>query len=204
MPTKGKKNTRERILANAEELILQQGFAGTSIDQILAATGITKGAFFYHFKNKAELARVLIERFWQTDSALLEQFSQRAKELSDDPLQSMLIFLKLFEEYIEALNDPSKGCLFSSYIYESEQFDEGIKQFIAQSFKDWTKMYEQRIELIMNKYPPKLSVSARELSETIVCIIEGGFILSKSLQDAQLIARSLRQFRCYLQLIFKE
>jgi TetR/AcrR family transcriptional repressor of nem operon len=203
MTTKRQNNTKERILANAEELILQRGFAGTSIDEILAATGITKGAFFYHFQNKAELARVLIERFWQRDYGLLEQLSQRADELSDDPLQSMLIFLKLFEEYIEALNDPSQGCLFSSYIYESEQFDEGIKQFITESFKEWGKMYEQRIELILRKYPPKIEIDAGELAETIVCIIEGGFILSKSLQDAQIIARSLGQFRRYLQLVFE-
>ena len=203
MPTKRQNNTKERILANAEELILQRGFAGTSIDEILSATGITKGAFFYHFQNKAELARVLIKRFWQRDCALLEQLSQRANELSKDPLQSMLIFLKLFEEYIEALNDASKGCLFSSYIHEGEQFDEGIKQFIAQSFQDWRKLYEYRIELILQKYPPKIDVDARELAETIICLIEGGFILSKSLQDSQVITRSLGQFRSYLQLIFE-
>ena len=204
MPTKRKNQTRERILANAEELILQQGFVGTSIDEIIAATGITKGAFFYHFPNKAELARALIEQFWQRDYALLEQFARRADELSDDPLQSMLIFLKLFEEYIEALNDPSQGCLFSSYVHESEQFDEDIKQFIADSFKEWGKIYEQRIELILQKYPPKIEVEPKELAETIICIIEGGFILSKSLQDAKVMARSLRQFRRYLKLIFEE
>ncbi|MDJ0596783.1 MAG: TetR/AcrR family transcriptional regulator [Pleurocapsa sp. MO_226.B13] len=204
MPTKRKNQTRERILANAEELILQQGFVGTSIDEIIAATGITKGAFFYHFPNKAELARALIEQFWQRDYALLEQFARRADELSDDPLQSMLIFLKLFEEYIEALNDPSQGCLFSSYVHESEQFDEDIKQFVADSFKEWGKIYEQRIELIIQKYPPKIEVEPKELAETIICIVEGGFILSKSLQDAKLMARSLRQFRRYLKLIFEE
>ena len=203
MPTKRKNNTKERILANAKELILKQGFVGTSIDEILAATGITKGAFFYHFPSKAELARVLIEQFWQRDYASLEQFSQRADELSDDPLQSMLIFLKLFEEYIGALNDPFQGCLFSSYVHESEQFNEGIKQFVADSFREWGKVYERRIELIIKKYPPKIEVNARELSETIVCLIEGGFILSKSLQDAQVIVRSVRQFRQYLQLIFE-
>ena len=204
MSTKRQNNTKERILANAEELILQRGFAGTSIDEILSATGITKGAFFYHFQNKAELARVLINRFWQRDCALLEQLSQRANELSDDPLQSMLIFLKLFEEYLETLNDPSKGCLFSSYLYEIEQFDEEIEQFITKSFQDWRKMYECRIELILQNYQPKIELDARELSATIVCIIEGGFILSKSLQDAQITVRALRQFRHYLQLVFEQ
>ncbi len=202
MATRGEK-TKEQILANAEALMLSRGFAGTSLDEILAATGITKGAFFYHFKNKADLARALVERYWQRDYKLFEQFEQRADELSDDPLQSMLIFLKLFEEFIEGLNEPPAGCLFASYIYESQQFDEAIKQFIADSFQEWGTVYERRVELILKKYSPKIEVSARELSETIMCIIEGGFILSKSLQDSKLIVRTVRQFRRYLQLIFE-
>ncbi len=203
MPTKKKNSTRERILANAEELTLKQGFAGTSIDNILTATGITKGAFFYHFKSKADLARALVERYWTKDYQLFEQLSQRADELSDDPLQSMLIFLKLFEEFIEEREEPPEGCIFASYVYQSQQFDDAIREFIADSFQEWKKLYEDRIEQIMKKYPPQIEIDAGELAEMIMCIIEGGFILSKSLQDAKLIARSLRQFRRYLQLIFE-
>ena len=76
-------------------------------------------------------------------------------------------------------------------------------QFVADSFREWRKIYQQRIELILKTYLPKIKVDAGELAETIVCIIEGGFILSKSLQDAQIIVRSVRQFRQYLQLIFE-
>ncbi|MDJ0900287.1 MAG: TetR/AcrR family transcriptional regulator [Xenococcus sp. MO_188.B8] len=203
MPTKKTNSTRERILANAEALTLKQGFAGTSIDKILTATGITKGAFFYHFKSKAELARALVERYWARDYQLFEQLSERADELSNDPLQSMLIFLKLFEEFIEKWEEPPEGCIFASYVYESQQFDEAIGTFIADGFKEWKKLYEDRIEQIMKKYPPQIKIDAGELAEMIMCIIEGGFILSKSLQDAKLIARSVKQFRRYLQLIFE-
>ena len=203
MPTKKTNSTRERILANAEALTLKQGFAGTSIDNILTATGITKGAFFYHFKSKADLARALVERYWTKDYQMFEQLSQRADELSEDPLQSMLIFLKLFEEFIEKWEETSEGCIFASYVYESQQFDEAIRDFIADGFKKWQKLYEDRIKQIMKKYSSKIEIDAGELAEMIMCIIEGGFILSKSLQDAKLIARSLRQFRRYLQLIFE-
>ena len=203
MPTKKTNSTRERILANAEALTLKQGFAGTSIDNILTATGITKGAFFYHFKSKAELARALVERYWTRDYQLFEQLSQRADELSEDPLQSMLIFLKLFEEFIEKLEEPSEGCIFASYVYQSQQFDDDIKEFIANGFQEWKKLYEDRIEQIIKKYPPQIEIDAEELAEMIMCIIEGGFILSKSLQDAKLLARSVRQFRRYLQVVFE-
>ena len=115
----------------------------------------------------------------------------------------MLIFLKLFEEFIEEREEPPEGCIFASYVYQSQQFDDAIREFIADSFQEWKKLYEDRIEQIMKKYPPQIEIDAGELAEMIMCIIEGGFILSKSLQDAKLIARSLRQFRHYLQLIFE-
>jgi TetR/AcrR family transcriptional repressor of nem operon len=202
MATRGQE-TREQILANTEALLLERGFAGTSIDEILAATGITKGAFFYHFKSKAELARALVERYAARDYDLFHQFSTRADELSDDPLQSMLIFLKLFEEFIEALNEPPAGCVFASYIYESQQFDETIKAFIAESFKQWGAIYEQQIDQVLKKYPAKIPINPAEMAETMLCIIEGGFILSKSLNDVGVLVRATRQFRCYLQLLFE-
>ena len=57
MPKDGRL-TKEKILDAAEALVLDHGYGATSIDQILEKTGITKGAFFYHFKSKAALAQI--------------------------------------------------------------------------------------------------------------------------------------------------
>ena len=48
--------TRNQILSFAETAVLEKGFAGTSIDELIAAVGITKSGFFYHFKDKNALA----------------------------------------------------------------------------------------------------------------------------------------------------
>ena len=45
--------SRDRILLSAQNLIMERGFAGTSIDDILKDAGLTKGAFFHYFKGKA-------------------------------------------------------------------------------------------------------------------------------------------------------
>ena len=50
-------DTKERLLEAAEAAVLEKGFAGTSIEELIAAVGITKNGFFYHFKDKNELAR---------------------------------------------------------------------------------------------------------------------------------------------------
>src|SRR5262245_1437083 len=104
-------NTRERILEKSESLVLSQGYAGTSIDDILRATDLTKGAFFHHFADKAELGRAVIERYAARDFALFEDWSERADRLSDDPLERTLIFLRLFEEFLDGLPAPLTGCV---------------------------------------------------------------------------------------------
>lgn len=201
MSSKGEQ-TRERILAAAEPMVLSKGFAGTSLDDIVKATGLAKGAFFHHFKSKADLARALVERYARNDYELFAGFDAQADALSDDPLESTLIFLRLFEDFAGKLAEPMHGCVFAAYTYESLQFDPEIHRFIADSFRRWSAIYEARFEKVLAKYKPTRPVTARELADTIMAIIEGGFILSRSYKDAHLIARQSKQFRQYVELLF--
>src|SRR5688572_31931969 len=117
MPRTGTE-TRERILSAAQELILNRGYAGMTLDDLLARVGVTKGAFFYHFKAKDDLARALIQRFAESDDRIYDETRARAERLSNDPLQQVLLFIGLFEEMFASLTEPYPGCLFASYIYE--------------------------------------------------------------------------------------
>lgn len=202
MASKGEA-TRERILATAEPMILRQGFAGTSLDDIVRATGLTKGAFFHHFAGKPDLARALVERYAQNDIELFAGFAAAAEAASDDPLEQALDFLKRFEDYILKQREPLPGCVFAAYTYESLQFESSISEFVADGFRRWSALYEAKFEAVLARTRPRRPTSARDLADTIMGIIEGGFILSRAYGDAGLIARQSRQFRQYLELLFK-
>ncbi|MDA0207771.1 MAG: TetR/AcrR family transcriptional regulator, partial [Acidobacteria bacterium] len=116
MATRGEA-TKERILAAAEQLVFERGYSGTSLDEIIDQVGLTKGAFFYHFKSKADLAQGIIERFSRREQALFEQWAERASALADDPLQDILLLFKFFEEFVDGIEDPLPGCMFASYAY---------------------------------------------------------------------------------------
>ena len=73
--------TKEKIMDAAEALVLDHGYGATSIDQILEKTGITKGAFFYHFKSKAELAQALVARYVKRDDDLLFSLTEKAEKI---------------------------------------------------------------------------------------------------------------------------
>src|ERR687894_2674691 len=80
--TKGER-TRERILDIAYDSIVHKGFAATSIEELVEAAGITKSGFFYHFKDKNDLARQLLERFLAEDNMIVDTLTKRARALSD-------------------------------------------------------------------------------------------------------------------------
>src|SRR5689334_17871233 len=77
--TKGEK-TRERILDFAYDSIVQKGFAATSIEELVEAAGITKSGFFYHFRDKNDMARQLFDRFLAEDEHIVETLASRARE----------------------------------------------------------------------------------------------------------------------------
>lgn len=73
---------------------------------------MTKGTFFYHFKTKLDLAAALIERYANEDEYHFFDNMAKAEQLARDPLQQLLIFVGLFIESTEKLEDPFPGCLY--------------------------------------------------------------------------------------------
>lgn len=196
------RDTRERLMDAAEERFLVHGYGGTSVDAILEGTGLTKGAFFHHFGSKHDLALSLIERHAAGERAQLAAHIARSEHLSRDPLQQLLILVGLYEEEMAALTEPYPGCLFASYSYQAGLFDDEIRAIVRSAFEDSRAALASKVEAAMAQQPPRLEVAATELVELLLSILEGSFILSRTMVDPGLVARQLRQYRNYLELLF--
>jgi len=194
--------TRERLLDAAKKLVMSKGFAGTSIDDVLKETRLTKGAFFHHFKSKSDLARELVKRYALKDLKLFQEFDRQSQQTSDDPLEQVKIFLKLFEAYISNSEDPAPGCMYAVYTYESRQFDPDVLDFVSDTLRKWTSIYVRKFQEVLDRYHPALPVTARQLAEMIVSVIEGGLILQRAHGDTGTTKRQSEQFRNYLSLLF--
>jgi TetR/AcrR family transcriptional repressor of nem operon len=202
MPPRAGAPTREKILDASEGLILEQGYAGTSIDQIIDAVGMTKGTFFYHFKTKNDLARALIERFAAADARLLRENLERAEKLSTDPLQQILVFVGLFLEMAEGLEEPYPGCLFASYCYESGHFDEETMAVVERGMLAWREALGAKLREAAEAHPPRAPVHLDSLADMMTVVFEGAFILSRTLKEPRAFAEQLRHYRQYLELLF--
>jgi TetR/AcrR family transcriptional repressor of nem operon len=194
--------TRGKIMDVAQALVLNHGYGGTSVDRIIEGAGVTKGAFFYHFKSKNDLARALIDRFWEQDQQQYYSGWERAEQLSRDPLQQMLIFVGLFIEAMEPLEEPYPGCLYASYCYESGILEEDILQVVRDAILFWRRRLAESFETIRAKYPPRLPVDSESLADQLTVILEGAFIVSRTLNEPKVTAQQLRHYRNYLELLF--
>jgi TetR/AcrR family transcriptional regulator, transcriptional repressor for nem operon len=176
--TKGAR-TRHRILDFAEKAILQKGFAATSIDELIAAAGITKSGFFYHFRDKNDLARALLERYLERDEAIFSDLFAKADALHEDPLHSFLVFLKLLADLMADLPGGHPGCLVASYTYQDQLFSRDVREMTTSGVQIWRARFRKRLDLIVAKYPPKFELDLDALAHMVAVVIDGGIVLSK-------------------------
>lgn len=199
--TKGEK-TRERILDFAYESIVQKGFASTSIEELVEAAGITKSGFFYHFRDKNDMARQLLERFLAEDEAIITTLEERAHELSDDPLQSFLIFLNLYAQLMDDMETLHPGCLVASVTYQDRLFDADVRQMNADYLLRTRRRFAGSLRKIAVEHPPRTEIDLDALADSLTAIVEGAIILSKALDDPGLMGRQVRLFRSHVKLLF--
>ncbi len=195
-------DTRERLLDVAEAAVLSKGFAATSIEELIAATGITKSGFFYHFKDKGDLAKALLLRYLENDEKILHDLFKRADELNEDPLHGFLIFLKMFAEMLADLPGTHPGCLAASYCYQDQLFNQEIRDLNASGVLAWRKRFRERLERIAARYPPKLDLDLEAMADMAATLVEGGIVVSKVLKDPSILPRQVLAYRDFIRLVF--
>jgi TetR/AcrR family transcriptional repressor of nem operon len=202
LDTQTKGDTRSRILEVAESAVLAKGFASTSIEEIIAAVGITKSGFFYHFKDKTALAKGLMLRYMQHDKEVLDDIFARGDELNDDPLHGFLVGLKLFAEMMGNLPEAHPGCLAASFCYQDQLFNREIRDLNAQSTLEWRNRFRARFDLIAKRYPPRQAVDFEALADMASTLVEGGLILGRVLKDVTILPRQILLYRDFVRSIF--
>lgn len=195
-------DTRERILTLAEAAVLEKGFAATSIEELIAAAGITKSGFFYHFKAKNELAKALMLGYIAHNDTVLADIFRRADELNEDPLHGFLVALKLLAETVADLPGTHPGCLVASYCYQDRMFDREVRDLTREGVKAWRRLFLERIERIAARYKPRVAAGLEDLADMANMLVDGGIIMSKVLQDKSILPRQIMLYRDFVRMVF--
>ncbi|WP_269583915.1 TetR/AcrR family transcriptional regulator [Roseibium sp. Sym1] len=193
---------RQRIIAAARNSILEKGFGATSIDELIAEAEITKSGFFYHFKDKGELARVLLEEYIEEEEVLFDQIFDQGKDLADDPLQAFLISLKLLARMVEDLPTGHPGCLIATYCYQERLFDREVRDLNRKAVLAWRARFRATLDEIAERYPPKEEIDLDALADMVSTVLEGGIVMSKALAKPRVLSEQVLLFRNLLKAMF--
>jgi AcrR family transcriptional regulator len=196
--------TRERLLDLAEEAVLQKGFGATTIEELIVQAGITKSGFFYHFRDKNDLAQALLRRYIQRHNDIIDAMMRKASELTDDPLQHFLIGLKFFADMLSDLPKTHPGCIVAAFCYQDQQFSVAIRDLNAEGIRAWRGRIAVMLDNIAKKYPPRDGVDLDALADMATSIVEGGIILSRTFGDNTYLKSQVMAYRNYVKLAFEQ
>jgi len=159
--------TRLNILQKSFELIYSKGYQNASIDDILANTQVTKGAFYYHFKNKDEMGLAIINELMKP--ALTESFSELLKN-HDNPLDS--IYNLIYHLLIE--NDFLKveyGCPASNFTQEMTPWNETFSKALNKITQEWI----DTMTTVIKKGQESGSVRKNVIAEQVTFFVMSGY-----------------------------
>ena len=113
-----------------------------------------------------------------------------------------LIFLNLFAEMVAGMTQVHPGCLVAAFTYETQQFDDEIRELMKDAMLDWRNMIMARLEEVVVKYPPKTDVSLDALADMFSSTLEGGIILARIYGDNHALVDQVLGYRTHLRLVF--
>lgn len=180
--------TRDRILASARRLVIDNGFRATTVESVIDASGSSKGAFFHHFSSKRALAEALVDAYVAEDLAMLDEGIAAATQASDDPVVRAVAFLRFYEDLADEIMAGTTGCLYTSMLVEMELVDSDASAPITRAVAQWRERYA---ELLAHAVAPRVDIDVAALADHVFVTFEGAYLLARTTGDPGQLRRQL-------------
>jgi TetR/AcrR family transcriptional repressor of nem operon len=170
--TKGEQ-TRREIVRKAAPLFNQKGFAGTSLSDLMDATGLQKGGIYRHFSSKEELAAEAFDYAWQ------KAVSGRLGGLEDLP-DSVDRLKKMVENFVEKRSGlVPGGCPLLNMAVEADDGNALLRARARKALQAWTARLSKVVSEGIKKREIHPGISPLKLSQRIIGSLEGALLISR-------------------------
>lgn len=191
-------DARQKLLAAALTLIRERGYTATSVDELCGRAGVTKGAFFHHFKSKDALG-VAAAKHWSEITG--DFFANAPYHAHADPLHRILGYLD-FRKAILRGELPEFTCLVGTMLQEVYGTSPEIRDACAESIHLHAGRLVPDIAEAMARYRVTAEWTPESLALHTQAVLQGAFILAKAAGGAEVAAASVDHLRRYITLLF--
>lgn len=189
------RSTREAILAAATRLIAVRGYKATSLDDVLQASGVGKGNFYYHFKSKEDLGYAILD-------GVVAGFLERTLEpcfadTAGRPLEQLQCFLSRLLEAQRARQCVG-GCVLGNLAAELSDVHAGFRARLATVFHTWRQRIMRVLEEARTRGEVSPACDPGPVAQFIVASLEGAILLSKVTKDIGVMEQCVAELDRYL------
>ena len=187
--------SRLKILEAATDVVRSKGYAATTVDDLCAAAGVTKGSFFHHFKSKEEM---VLEAVAHWDSWTDGIFAAAPYAAAADPRDRLFGYLDFRRELLDH-TVPQFTCLMGTLVQETYETHPAVRAACDRGMSSHVAMLTRDIEAARLRYAPDAAWTAESLGYFIQAVLQGSFIFAKAKQDAAVARGNLAHLRRYLE-----
>lgn len=181
--------TRERLLNAAFEEIHLHGYQAASLDDILARAGVTKGALYHHFPDKASLGCAVLDDVVR--GLMLTRWT--AVLPTENPVTGLQ---RVFRERSAEITSETVelGCPLNNLAQEMSPIDERFRRRINSTLDEWTDSFASALARGQAEGTVRRDIDARKVAAFLVSAVEGSYGMAKG-------AKSTRLFRANLEVL---
>lgn len=190
--------SKTRFLNAALRVIREKGYTATTVDDICAAAGLTKGSFFHHFDTKEELATAAADHFGAMAEGL---FAAAPYRQLADPLERVLGYID-FRKAILQGELPDYTCLLGTMVQEAYETHPAIRDACERNISAHAATVAKDLALAKERYAPHAVWSPEELGLFTQAVLQGAFILAKAKDGPEIAVACIGHLRRYLELLF--
>jgi TetR/AcrR family transcriptional regulator, transcriptional repressor for nem operon len=190
---------RSKLLDAAISIIRKKGYAASSVEELCARAGVTKGAFFHHFPSKDSLAIAAVNQWTDRTAAV---FAAAPYHRFDDPLERVLGYLDFRKAMLRG-DVAEFTCLAGTMVQEAYGTHPEIRRACEASIDSHAAKVESDIADAMKRHHLCAPWTAASLARYTQAVLQGSFILAKSQGDATVAEASIDHLHRYIEVLFR-
>jgi TetR/AcrR family transcriptional regulator, transcriptional repressor for nem operon len=192
-------NAKTKLLDAALTVIREKGYAATTVDDLCAAAGVTKGAFFHHFASKEALG-VAAAEYWT--AVTVPFFAAAPYHDHADPLDRVLGYIDFRRAILQGAV-PEFTCLAGTMLQETYDSHPAIRDACNRSISGHAETLEADIAAAMAARGIAGDWTAASLALHTQAVLQGAFILAKARGGPAVAAESVDHLRRYIEMLFE-
>ena len=189
--TKAEK-TRNFIVEKTAPIFNMKGYAGTSLNDITAATGLTKGSIYGNFANKDEVALAAFDYNLNNVSSRIEAEMNQQASIKD----KLLVYIDIYQKFIDG-SVSEGGCPVLNTAIDADDTHPELRGRVLKAVLDWKNKIAKLVEAGIANKEINANHNPEQIALTIIAMVEGGIMISKLTSKTEywnLIMGSLRKY----------